>query len=190
MITLRPLFAALAFFNSRQLFQLPMKPFYHPTPLVLILNDRRIHRTWGAIRNHPINVTVRGDPLEKLHLKRNFFQLNRYSIPELFLRPFYLLKMNIALLWTQTHTPILLQSSHKNICKPMNKLEIFNRRIPTVKQNRLRFNRSFSISLPNHISKVFIFRFAIGFWGIDSKVYRIIILFIAMNSIDNTDALH
>ena len=61
MISLRPLFTALAFFNARQLFQFPMQLFYHPAPLVLILNHGSLHRTWGAIRNHPVNVTVASD---------------------------------------------------------------------------------------------------------------------------------
>ena len=70
MIPLRPLFSTLAFFNACELFQFSMQSFYRPTHLVLFLNNLRLDRALGTIRNHPVNVAVRGDYLEKLHFKR------------------------------------------------------------------------------------------------------------------------
>jgi hypothetical protein len=88
MIALGALFPALAPFNSRELFQLSMQLFYEPTHLVLILNNLRVDRTWGAIGDHPVNVAVRGDHLEKLHFKRDFLEFNGHTVLELFVRPF------------------------------------------------------------------------------------------------------
>ena len=67
MIALRPLFTALAPFNPGQLFQFSMQLLYAPTHLILFLNHLRVNRTWGAIRDHPFNVAVCSDYLEKLH---------------------------------------------------------------------------------------------------------------------------
>ena len=91
MIALCTLFAALAPFDSGQLFQFSMQLFYQPTHLVLVLNNLRVDRTWGAIRDHPFNVAVRGDHLEKLHFKWHFLKFDGDPIPKLFRSPFDLL---------------------------------------------------------------------------------------------------
>jgi len=91
MITLSTLFPALTAFGSRELFQFSVQLFYDPTPLVLVLNNRRVNRTWGAIGDHPFNVAVCGDYLKKLHFKRYFLEFNRNAIPDLFVSPFDLL---------------------------------------------------------------------------------------------------
>ena len=70
------LFTTLAPFNPRQLLQFSMQLFYDPAPLVLVLNNRRVNRTWGTIRAHPFHVAVGGDHLEKLHFKRYFFNVS------------------------------------------------------------------------------------------------------------------
>jgi hypothetical protein len=125
MIALCALFTALTPFNSRELFQFSMQLFYEPTHLVLVLNNLRVDRTWGAIRDHPFNVAVRGDHLEKLHFKRDFLEFNRNTVLELFVRPFDLLSMNVALLFAKADQAIIFQSRHENFVKLMNKLEIF-----------------------------------------------------------------
>ena len=91
MIALCTFFTALTPFNSRELFQFSMQLFYKPTHLVLVLNNLRVDRTWGAIRDHPFNVAVRGDHLEKLHFKRDFLEFDGDAILELFGSPFDLL---------------------------------------------------------------------------------------------------
>lgn len=91
MIALCALFTALAPFNSSQLFQFSMQLFYEPTHLVLVLNNLRVDRTWGTISDHPFNVTVCGDDLEKLQFKRNFLKFNRNTVLDLLVGPFDLL---------------------------------------------------------------------------------------------------
>jgi hypothetical protein len=49
MIPLSPLFAALTFFDPRQLLQLPMQLLYRPTHLVLLLNNLRVDGLEGTI---------------------------------------------------------------------------------------------------------------------------------------------
>ena len=71
------LFTALAFFDTCQLFQFAMQLFNHPMHLVLFLNNLRVNGTWRSIGNHPVNVAVGGDDLEKLHFEENFLELNR-----------------------------------------------------------------------------------------------------------------
>jgi len=106
MIALRALLAALAPFNSGQLFQFSMRLFYEPTHLVLVLNNLRVGRTRGTTRDHSFNVAVRGDHLEKLHFKGDFFELNRNLILELFAGLFDLLEVNAALLFTEADEAI------------------------------------------------------------------------------------
>ena len=74
------LFTALAPLNTRQLFPFSMQWFDEPAQLVFVLNHRRVDRTWGAIRDHPFPVAVRGDPLEKLHFKQYFLELDGEAI--------------------------------------------------------------------------------------------------------------
>ena len=90
-MALRAWFTTWAPFDSRQLFQFSMPLFYEPMHPVLVLSNLRVDRTWGAIRDDPFNVAVRDDPLEKLHLKRDFLEFNCNSVLELFVRPFELL---------------------------------------------------------------------------------------------------
>ena len=132
MIALRPLFTALAPFNPDQLFKFSMQLFYTPTHLFLFLNHLRVNRTWGAIRDHPFNVAIFSDYLEKLHCKRNFLEFDGDSFQKLFWGPFNLLQMNIPLLFTQTNEAIFFQSCHKKLAKSMNKLEVFISSIPTI----------------------------------------------------------
>lgn len=68
--------------------------------LVLVSNNLRVDGLGGTIRDHPFNVAVRGDHLEKLHfkIKRNFLQLDVDSIPKLFRRPFELFEVKVAAL--------------------------------------------------------------------------------------------
>jgi len=108
MIALRPLFTTLAPFDSGQLFQFSMQLLYKPTHLVLVLNNRRVDRTWGTIGDDPFNVTIFGDYLEKLHFKRDFFKFNGHAVLELFARPCQFLQMNVALFFTDTDQPIVL----------------------------------------------------------------------------------
>lgn len=113
MIPLRTLFPTLAFFSSGEWFQFSMQPFYSPTHLVLVLNHRRVDRTWGAVRDHPVDVAVRGDSLEKLHGKRYFLESDREAISELFAGPFDQLPMDMAWLLAKTDSAILLQRCHQ-----------------------------------------------------------------------------
>src|SRR5512135_2470960 len=122
MIALSTLFPALTPFGSRELFQFSVRLFYDPTPLVLVLNNQRINRTWGAIGDHPFNVAVGGDHLEKLHFKRYFFEFNCNPVSKLFVSPFDLLQMNIALLFAKADQAILFQGHHKKLYKSMNNL--------------------------------------------------------------------
>ena len=107
MIPLRSLFSTLAFLSSSELFQFSMQSFYGPTHLVLFLNNLRVHRTLGTIRDHPINVAICGDHLEKLHFKWNFFEFNANTRMKLFISPLNLLQRNVTLFLTQTDETIL-----------------------------------------------------------------------------------
>ena len=126
------LFAALAPFNTRQLFQFSMQLFYDPAHFVRVLNNLRVNRTWGTIRDHPFNVAVRGDHLEKLHFKRYFLEFDGEAILKVFGGPFDLLQMNVTWFWTQADEAIFFQRGHKKFVKPMNKLEIFRCGLPTI----------------------------------------------------------
>ncbi len=91
MIALCALFTALAPFNSHHLFQFSMQLFYDPAHLVLFLNNLRVNRTGGTIRDDPFNVAVRGDHLEKLYFKRDFLEFDGQAVLELFVSSFDLL---------------------------------------------------------------------------------------------------
>ena len=101
MIALGTLFAALTPFHSRKLLYFSMQLLYKPPHLVLFLNNLRVDRTWGSIRNHPFNVAVCGDHLEKLHFKGNFLEFNEKARFQLFSRPCQFLEMNITLFFTE-----------------------------------------------------------------------------------------
>src|SRR5512139_1096700 len=175
MIALCALFAALAPFNSSELFQFSMQLFYEPAHLVVVLNNLRVDKTWGAIRDQPFNVAVRGDHLEKLHFKRYLLQFDGEAILKLFGGPFDLLQMNVTLFLTQADEAIFFQSRHKEVAKPMNKLEIFRCSISTIEQNRLRLNAFFFKGLAKHISEVVVFCFAVGVGGVHAKIQGMII---------------
>ena len=129
----------------------------------------------GTIGDHPFNVAVRGDHLEKLHFKWDFFEFNGDAILELFGSPFNLLQMNIALLFSETDKAILFQSRHKKLVQSMNEFEIFRSGIPVVEQDRLRLNAFFFKGLVKHIPEVVIFCFAVIHRGIDAKIQWMII---------------
>ena len=101
MIPLCSLFSILAFLSSGQWFQLSTQSFYGPTYLVLFLNNLRIDRILATIRDHPVNITVRGDYLEKLRFKRHFLELNGDAPLELLISPLNLLQRNVTLFLTQ-----------------------------------------------------------------------------------------
>ncbi len=101
-----------------------MQLFDEPAHLVPVLNNLRVDRTWGAIGDHPFNVAVRGDHLEKLHGKRDFLKFNRDAILDLFGSPFNLLQINIALLLTEADEAIFFESRDKKLAKPMNEFKI------------------------------------------------------------------
>ena len=132
MMALGALFTTLAPFNPRQLFQFSMQLFYDPAHLVLFLNNLRVNRTWGTIRDHPFTVTVHGDHLEKLHFKRYFLEFDGEATLKLFSGPFDLLQVNVAWFWTQANEVVFFQRGHKKFVKPMNKLEIFRCGLPTI----------------------------------------------------------
>ena len=180
-ITLRPLFTALAPFNACQLFQFSMQLLYTPTHLILFLNYLRLNRTWVTIRDYPFNVAICSDSLEKLHCKRNFLEFDVDSFLKLFWSPFNLPQVNIVLLFTQTNETIFFQSRHKKFSKSMNKLEIFHSRIPTIEQNGLRLKAFLFKSLTQHILEVVIFCFAISIGGIHAKIEWMIITLMHMN---------
>ena len=101
MIPLRSLFSTLAFLNSGQLCQFSMQSLYSPTHLVLFSNNRRIDRTLATIRDHPVNIAVRGDDLEKLHFKRHLLGLSGDTSLELLIGLLNLLQRNATLFLTQ-----------------------------------------------------------------------------------------
>ena len=98
--------------------------------------------------------------------------------------------MNIALLLAEAHEAIVFQSCHKNFVKFMNELEIFRCRIPTIEQNRFRFNAFFFKGLTKHVPEVFIFRSTINSRGIHTKIEGTIIILIRMDQIYNPDAFN
>lgn len=83
----------------------------------------RVDRARGTVRDHPFNVAVGGDHLEKLHFKRDFLEFDGDAAFELRVGPSQILEMNIALLFAETDQAILFQRSDKKFSKPMN---IFN----------------------------------------------------------------
>ena len=85
----------------------------------------RVDRARGTVRDHPFNVVVGGDHLEKLHFKRDFLELDGYAALELWVGPLQILEMNIALLFAETDQAILFQRSDKEFYKPMNVFNIF-----------------------------------------------------------------
>ena len=106
MIPLHPLLAALAFLDPRQLFQFLMPSLYRRTHLVLVSNNPRIDKPGRTIRDHPINVTICSDPLEKLYFKRNFLQLDFHSMLEPFRRPLDLVEAKVAVPGAETDPPV------------------------------------------------------------------------------------
>jgi len=187
MIALSTLFPALTPFGSRELFQFSVQLFYDPTPLVLVLNNRCINRTWGAIGDHPFNVAVCGDYLEKLHFKRYFLEFNRNAVSELFVSPFDLLQMNIALLFAKADQAILFQGRHKELSKSMNKLEIFRSCLPAIKQHRLCLNPFLFIGLLEHCSEMIVLCFTIIVGRVYTKINRIVIGLISVYQINNAN---
>ena len=87
MRTLGTLLTALAFLNTGQLLDFAVQLLDHLVPLIFCLNNRRVDGPWGSIGNHPVNVTVWGDHLEKLHFEGNFFELDRNVLLKLLWRP-------------------------------------------------------------------------------------------------------
>jgi hypothetical protein len=186
-IALSTLFPALTPFGSRELFQFSVQLFYDPTPLVLVLNNRRINRTWGAIGDHPCNVAVCGDHLEKLHFKRYFLEFNRKAVSELFVSPFDLLQMNIALLFAKADQAILLQGRHKELSKSINKLEIFRSRLPAIKQHRLCLNPFLFISWLAHFSEMIVLCVTIIVGRVYTKINRVVIGLISVYHMNNAN---
>ena len=180
MIALGTLFAALTPFHSRKLLYFSMQLLYKPPHLVLFLNNLRVDRTWGSIRNHPFNVAVCGDHLEKLHFKGNFLEFNGDALL-LFGSPFDLLQMNVALLLTEADEAIFFQGGHKKLAQSMKEFEVFRGGIPVIEQDRLRLNAFFFKGLAKHISEVVIFCFAVTRRGINAKIQWMIISLIGMN---------
>ena len=188
MIAWCALFAALAPFDSGELFQFSMPLFDEPTHLVLVLNHRRVNRTWGAIRDHPFPVAVRGDHLEKLHFKRNFLEFDGDATLKVFGGPFELLPVNVAWFWTQADAAIFFQRRHQELVKPMNELEIFRCGIPAVEPDRLRLNAFFFKGLAKQVPEVVVFCFPVGVRGIPAKIQWIVIPLMGMNQINNPDS--
>ena len=85
----------------------------------------RVDRARGTVRDHPFNVAVGGDHLEKVHFKRDFLEFGGYAALELWVGPLQILEMNIALLFAETDQAILFQRSDKEFYKPMNVFNIF-----------------------------------------------------------------
>ena len=85
----------------------------------------RVDRARGTVRDHPFNVVVGGDHLEKVHFKRDFLEFGGYAALELWVGPLQILEMNIALLFAETDQAILFQRSDKEFYKPMNVFNIF-----------------------------------------------------------------
>jgi len=157
-----------------------MQLFDEPTHLVLVLNNLRVDRTWGTICDHPFNVAVRGDHLEKLHFKRDFLEFNGDAIL-LFGSPFDLLQMNVALLLTEADEAIFFQGGHKKLAQSMKEFEVFRGGIPVIEQDRLRLNAFFFKGLAKHIPEVVIFCFAVTRRGINAKIQWMIISSIRMD---------
>lgn len=65
---------------------------YQPTLLVLVLNQMRVDRARGTVRDHPFNVVVGGDHLEKVHFKRDFLEFDGYAALELWVGPLQILR--------------------------------------------------------------------------------------------------
>ena len=185
---MRTLFTAWAPFNPGEWFQLSMQLFYNPAHLVLVLNHRRVNRTWGAIRDHPVHVAVGGDYLEPRHFKRYFLEFDREALLKLFGGPFDRLQMNIAWFWSQANEAIFFQRRHKEFAKSMNKLEIFSGRLPTIPQHRLRLNPFLFIGSTKHFSEVIVFCFTVHVGCIPAEIYRRVVTLMGMHQINNTDA--
>jgi len=85
-----------------------MQLFNPPTPLVLLSNNRWVDGTWGAIGNHPVNVAVWGDYLEKLHFERHFFELDLDALLKLLWCPVQLPQVKVAIAGLQADQAIFL----------------------------------------------------------------------------------
>ena len=131
-MALGALLTTLAPFHPRQLLQFSRQLFDDLAPLVLVLNNRRVKRTWGTIRDHPVNVAVRGDHLEKRHFKRYFLEFDGEATLKVFSGPVELWPVHVAWFWTQANAAVGVQRGHKKLVKPMNKLAIFRGGLPTI----------------------------------------------------------
>ena len=106
MITLRPLILTLTFFDTCELFYLPMKTLHIPSHIVPATNDSRREISRRIVRDHPINVTVCGDNLEELHEKRQILEFYRDAFFQAFRCPINVLKVNVAFLLRNTNQAI------------------------------------------------------------------------------------
>ena len=188
-MALRPLFTARAPFNPGQGFQFSMPLLYTPPHRFLFLNPRRVNRTWGATRDHPFPVAVGSDDLEKPHCKRNGLEFDGDSFLKLFGGPLNWLHMNMPLLFTSTHEAIVFQSRHKKLAKPMNKLEIFITRIPTIPEDGLRLKAFFFKRPTPHLLARVVFSFPISTGVVHPKLERMIVFLMPRNPMNNPHTL-
>src|SRR6266700_31648 len=130
MITLRPLILTLTFFDTCELFYLPMKTLHIPSHIVPATNDSRREISRRIVRDHPINVTVCGDDLEELHEKRHILEFHGDTSLQALGRPINVLQVNIPLFLRKAHQAIRFQCGVENTPLAMDIFEVGDASIP------------------------------------------------------------
>ncbi|MBF6612821.1 MAG: hypothetical protein IVW55_06790 [Chloroflexi bacterium] len=138
MVTLRTSTATPTRFSTRELLQLAVKLFDLPTHLVLFLNRVRGRFVWTitsvTIGDHPFNVAICGNYLERPYPEGHLTELDYDPAPQLCLRPLYLPKMYVAPFFGQAHQPVALESGDEHQTKAYHQLEVVDRGVPTVEE--------------------------------------------------------
>lgn len=91
--------------------------------------------------------------------KRNSLELDHHAVLQSLRGSLTLVQMSIIRFFAQTHFSILLESIEENQTQPIDRLEVIQRNIPTVKKNAPCQNTFVTKGVRKHFSKVFIFIF-------------------------------
>jgi hypothetical protein len=139
-IPLRPRGPTLTLLRSRQVLEPSGQLFDLPAPVTGLCRHGRRQGLLAVLGHDPVKGALWGDPLEEPPGKRDFLHLDEDPRSPPGGRPFEVLHMAGARLFTQTHPAVALQGGEEGSLAAVNDLELLCRGVPAVKPDRARLN--------------------------------------------------
>ena len=200
MVALRACFAALAFLGADQLLKLAMHLLDLPAHGALVLNVLRGDRSWRiavrvvhgvSVGNHPFNVAIWCDNLEKTHEVRVVFELDNDAVFALFLRPNDVLQMDVSTLFAERHFPVAFERGHEVKSHAVDRFEVLHRGVPGIEENGARLDPLVADGANEHLTKVVVFGLAVVVRIEDAIVDGVVVsLGIGVQKVDHSDPAH